>query len=192
MKEVILIRHGMTAGNREHRYVGTTDELLCEEGLLQLQEKQFPEADENTLILSSPMKRCLETARRIWPGCTPVVVEDFRECDFGRFEYKNYSELSNDPAYQAWIDSGGTLPFPEGESPDAFRERCCCAFRNVMEHYRDTSRLILSVHGGTIMAILSAYAWPRRDYFDWQAGSLEGYRCSVAASGLILTVEAAL
>lgn len=43
--------------------------------------------------------------------------------DFGAFEGHNYQELSGDPAYQRWIDSGGTLPFPEGESREEFIRR---------------------------------------------------------------------
>ena len=35
MKEIILIRHGATAGNLERRYIGRTDEPLCEQGRLQ-------------------------------------------------------------------------------------------------------------------------------------------------------------
>ena len=30
--DVYLIRHGKTKGNLEGRYIGTTDEPLCEEG----------------------------------------------------------------------------------------------------------------------------------------------------------------
>ena len=47
-----------------------------------------------------------------------------KECDFGDFENKNYKELSGNPDYQAWIDSGGALPFPGGEDPEGFRNRC--------------------------------------------------------------------
>lgn len=43
--------------------------------------------------------------------------------DFGAFEGHNYQELAGDPAYQRWIDSGGTLPFPEGESREEFIRR---------------------------------------------------------------------
>ena len=31
--KIVLIRHGMTQGNQEHRYVGTTDEGLLPETL---------------------------------------------------------------------------------------------------------------------------------------------------------------
>ena len=31
--EILLLRHGKTSGNYEHRYVGRTDEPLCPEGI---------------------------------------------------------------------------------------------------------------------------------------------------------------
>ena len=37
---ILLIRHGMTQGNKEHRYVGTTDEGLLPESVEQLREMQ--------------------------------------------------------------------------------------------------------------------------------------------------------
>ena len=40
MAEIILVRHGKTAGNLEGRYIGSrTDEPLCEEGIHALEEK---------------------------------------------------------------------------------------------------------------------------------------------------------
>ena len=32
MKKILLIRHGKTQGNLERRYIGRTDEPLCEAG----------------------------------------------------------------------------------------------------------------------------------------------------------------
>ena len=55
---LILIRHGMTEGNREKRYIGTTDESLCEEGRRVLEKRkaagEYPEAD---VVFASPMRR---------------------------------------------------------------------------------------------------------------------------------------
>lgn len=82
------------------------------------------------------MKRCVETAEILWPGFDQKKMQkvtDLRECDFGDFENKNYKELSGNGDYQAWIDSNGTLPFPNGESMDAFKSRCLEAFARIVE-----------------------------------------------------------
>ena len=101
------------------------------------------------------------------------------------FEYKNHQELSADPRYQAWIDSGGLLPFPGGEDRDAFCARCRAAFQALLDGPWE-GRAALVVHGGTIMAILSGFAHPRRDYFDYQVKNGRGYFCRQAGGGLVL------
>ena len=98
------------------------------------------------------------------------IVPDFRECDFGDFEGKNYQELSQNPAYQNWIDSGGRMPFPNGEHPEAFRKRCVSAF---LEYLPENGTTAYAVHGGTIMSILSYFSG--RDYYDYQVRNGGGY-----------------
>ena len=44
--------------------------------------------------------------------------------NFGSFEGKTYFDLNGNEDYQRWIDSGGTLPFPDGESRAEFITRC--------------------------------------------------------------------
>ncbi len=139
----------------------------------------------------SPMKRCVETAELLWPGFERNKIQkvtDLRECDFGDFENKNYKELSGNADYQAWIDSNGTLPFPNGESMDAFKSRCRKAFAQIAEEVSaaeqewkasgeaGTFRAGIVVHGGTIMAILEQYGYPKRAYFDYQVKNGCGYR----------------
>ena len=127
---LILIRHGQTRGNLERRYIGCrTDEPLCEAGVAALRTRTYPPAAR---VFASPMRRCLETAALIYPGVEPELVEDFRECDFGAFEGMNYAELNGRADYQAWIDSGGELPFPGGESRAAFAARCARACEALM------------------------------------------------------------
>ena len=75
---IYFIRHGMTAGNLEKRYIGSTDLPLCQEGKALLSERLYPEADT---LYCSPMQRCLETAAMIYPDKKPIVIPDFRECD---------------------------------------------------------------------------------------------------------------
>lgn len=175
--KLYFIRHGQTAGNREGRYVGRTDEPLLPESMEALKRENMPPVD---MVITSPMRRCVETAEALYPGKGILVEENLREMDFGEFEYRNYQELNGNPFYQAYIDSGGATDFPGGEPLTAFRERCKTAFTKVMailETQKGIQSVAFVVHGGTIMSILEAYAVPARDYFHWQIGNgqcLEG------------------
>lgn len=177
MAEIVLLRHSVTRGNRKGRYIGSrTDEPLCREGQNLLQERSYPPVDK---IYVSPMKRCVETAQMIWPELSDymISVPDLRECDFGDFENKNYAELSGNPDYQTWIDSGGRLPFPGGESMEEFKRRCRNAFGQIVKEIREQNifRTAVVVHGGTIMSILEQYGFPKQDYFDYQVKNGCGY-----------------
>ena len=182
MREIILIRHGKTFGNTLGRYIGTTDEELCLEGreeLAALRESGQYRSIRPDLVYVSPLRRCRQTAEILFPGVPQEICRDFRECDFGEFENKNYKELSGNPAYQAWVDSGGTLPFPGGESREAFQERCRAEFARVLRARRKQagSSAAFVVHGGTIMSILAEYAVPKEDFYHWQIKNGEGYAC---------------
>ena len=176
-----LLRHGATPANREHRYQGKTDEALSEEGRaeLLLKKKEIPAE----LLLVSPMLRCRQTAEILFPGRAQVQILEWTEMDFGRFEGKNYRELNGDPDYQAWIDSGGTLPFPGGESREAFIRRTTLGFARVLSYLRAENtmesameiRAAAVVHGGTIMALCSSFS--EGAYFDFQVKNGEGYVC---------------
>lgn len=180
--KLVLLRHGATKANQEHRYLGRTDEALTEEGREELLENKkkncYPGVD---ILFSGPMTRCLQTAELLYPELCPVTIPEWREIDFGAFEGKNYKELNGNPEYQAWIDSGGTLPFPGGESREAFLSRCVAGFDRMRKHLAAVTEKAsdkpctagIIVHGGTIMALLSQYYGG--EYFDYQVQNGSGY-----------------
>ena len=183
---LVMIRHGETQANKEHRYLGKTDEPLSKngmEGLLSYQKRKFyPDVD---YLFTSPMKRCIETAKVLYPELSPAIIPEWEEMDFGQFEYRNYEELKDDTRYQAWIDSGGTLAFPEGESREKFILRCkkgllrMCGelHRAIKQEASAPLRVGMVVHGGTIMALLSSYG--EKSYFDYQVSNGRGYLCGM-------------
>lgn len=172
--KLVFIRHGMTAGNSEHRYIGTTDEPLTKEGIIQLGKIKYPKVD---LVFTSPLLRCRQTAGVIYSEIAYRTVQGFQEMDFGAFEGKNYKELSNDSRYQAWIDSNGTLPFPEGESKEAFVARCQDSLLHLLSESEVAQKTIaLIVHGGTIMALLSSFHGG--EYYSYQVANGEGFSCT--------------
>jgi len=182
--KIVLIRHGLTAGNLEKRYIGRTDEALYHEGIARLKTLEYPQCE---VLICSPMKRCIETAELIFHGQEAFIVPGLRECDFGAFEGKNYIELTGDTYYQKWIESGGNMPFPKGESLEDFRNRCSIAFEETLVKYKDNNSAAFVVHGGTIMSILEKYAVPHRDYYDWHCENGHGYICDWDGTELHIT-----
>ncbi len=169
-----MVRHFSTYGNLSKRYIGVTDEPLCEEGKLSLRSLDYPRVNA---VFASPLKRCVETAKLIYPEQPPILYEDFKECNFGDFENKNYMELSDNPEYQAWIESGGRIPFPNGENPEDFKNRCVAAFWKMAEESicKKYEFVAMVVHGGTIMSILDCCSDPHKDYYHWQVENGNGY-----------------
>ena len=194
--KIIWIRHGMTQANGEHRYLGKTDEPLSETGIRLLQEKKkeyFSSPPE--FLYTSPMKRCVQTAELLFER-NPILIPEWKEMDFGQFEGKNYEELKDNPDYQKWIDSNGTLPFPGGEPREQFIRRSMEGFDWMMsdiliksekntriQNGTETQDLknnceteipvVAVVHGGTIMAVLSSLTGG--EYFEFQVKNGEGY-----------------
>lgn len=163
MTRLIFIRHGKTCGNLRGAYIGRTDEPLCAEGIKELEAKAFPKAD---IVISSPMKRCIQTAGIIYPDVPLRIYDGLRECDFGDFEGKSYAELNGNADYQAWIDSGGTMAFPNGEAHKDFTDRCCNAFLEAISE-NCGKEIAFVVHGGTIMSVLGRFAVPKKGYYDY-------------------------
>lgn len=238
---LILLRHGQTAGNREKRYIGTTDEPLSPEGresLMKLKAALAPDkspmfqkhsSGKNPpplssalcgslsfsdpledgmsfsnpqcdhpmcdhpmcgvpdIIFSSPLKRCLETASILFPEIKPVVIDNFRETDFGLFEGKNYQELMKDQschdAYQKWIDSNGSLPFPGGESRQGFEKRTKAGFFEMLDYLRkgEYRTALAVIHGGSIMALLSSFLGG--SFYDYKIENGGAFCCTLSLDG---------
>ncbi len=173
-----LIRHGITQGNLLGQYVGRTDLPLAPEGIAQLEDLKrrspYPVAQ---VYYTSPLKRCVETLNILYPGAQPIVVNDFRECDFGDWEGKTAQELAGGEDFAAWMESNQAVTPPNGESGGEFMQRVCAAFEKVVEGMlrSGTSSAVIVAHGGTIMSILSAYGLPRANFYDWMTDNGCGY-----------------
>ncbi len=166
MKRVLFIRHGATAGNLEKRYIGRTDEPLCEAGIAQVSKLKEMDWKPDVLFVS-PMLRTRQTAELVFPGMEQQIIEDLRETDFGLFEGKTAAELADEPRYQAWVDSLCRAPIPGGESIADFKARCCRAFSATIAALPEDATAAFVVNGGVIMSILEAYAQPKRSFYDY-------------------------
>lgn len=188
-----LIRHGATPSNKRHAYLGKTDEALSDEGRKEILSYKdnaiYPRISNDFLVVSGPMLRCIQTKELIYPDCKEIVIPEWTEIDFGRFEGKNYQELNGDSDYQSWIDSGGTLAFPGGESREAFITRSLTGFNRCLKkmlNYKK-NRAVCVVHGGTIMAIVSSLTGG--DYYDYQVKNGQGYQLVLKGKGDKIQLE---
>ena len=96
-KTITLIRHGKTLGNLEKRYIGITDEPLSKQGVEEIVAGNYPACD---ILFSSPLRRCKETAKIIYPAKEPIVIQELKETNFGRFEGKNYRSCNLQKAWR--------------------------------------------------------------------------------------------
>lgn len=170
---IVLLRHGETAYNEQHRYQGVSDVPLSERGRAKLRAAD----DAPDEVIVTPLCRTKQTAAILFPNAKQIVCDDLREMDFGDFEGRTYDEMKGDTAYGAWLDSGCEAVCPNGESKAAFCERVCRAFERCVDHAAAMGKeeLTIVAHGGTQMAALSRFVLPHRDYYEWNAPNASGF-----------------
>ena len=183
--KLYMIRHGLTQANLEGRYVGVTDPDLCEEGVTGLlalaQEYEYPNVGR---VYSSPLKRCLETSRILYPEMTPYVTDGLRECNFGEFENRTAYELAGNEHYHRWIKNTREFTPDGGENAETFTRRIIGGFDSIIQSMmRDkiTDAAVVT-HGGVISAFLANCGLPRQELGAWKAEPGQGYTLLVNAS----------
>ena len=187
MKTIAFIRHGMTQGNLEKRYIGRTNQPLCEKGTVQAKALFGNGMPDCSFVFASPYLRCLQTAHILFPYRQIKILDDLRECDFGDFEGKTAEELEQDASYAAWLNEKCVTPIPGGEGVMEFKERCCAAFEEAVQTLPDDATAAFVIHGGTIMAILERFAQPMRQFYEYHIGNCELILCDYDDS--ILTIR---
>ena len=120
--ELVVVRHGLTAWNREQRYQGQRDiPLLLPEARPDLDRlRDHLAAERFDAVHCSDLTRCRQSLAHVLEGRPPGGTTRFdarlRELDFGDYEGKCYAELRELAAYREWIDSRGEQAPPNGES----------------------------------------------------------------------------
>lgn len=174
---ILLVRHGSTKLNEEHRYVGSgLDEDLSPRGIKEseiLKDRIDALGVEPGEIYVSPMRRAISTAKIIFGNEIDFdIVDELKEISFGDYEGKNYEELKEEEPYQKYIDSNGEEAFPGGEDKKSFVNRTIKAFnRIVME--AGSENISIVAHGGTVMSIMEFLSG--EDYFSFQIPPADGY-----------------
>ncbi len=150
---LILVRHAQTDLNTKRVYQGTRlDFALNEVGREQAKKTaEFLKDYKFDLILSSPLKRAIETANIINEKHNNeiILMNSITERDFGEFDgqsYDNidYKKVREDDSYHKY----GV------ESPQSFQKRIQDFLDDIHgEHYGKT--ILVVSHGGTLKMLLS-------------------------------------
>lgn len=179
--ELVVVRHGLTAWNRQRRYQGRRDiPLLMPDAVPAMDRLRLHLTDQDfDAVYASDLTRCRQTLAhlsegRTWPA--PRFDARLRELDFGAYEGRTYDELKDLAGYRAWIDSQGESAPPDGESAAAMRERLSAWLAEALataeaERHR---RILAVAHGGVIRELRRRFETV--DFWEGSVGQAEG-RC---------------
>lgn len=172
---VALFRHGLTEENKRQAYIGWTDSPICEDVKEALTGK-LPKPSPYEQIVTSDLKRCLQTATLLFPEQTPISFSEFRELHFGDWEGKTYAELSGDRNYEEWLNNQYEKIPPNGESYSVFSDRIEKGWQGVltMMEKNNTHRIAIVTHGGVIRYLLSKL-YEKREFWEWKIPHGNGF-----------------
>lgn len=184
MKSYIIhfIRHGSIGDTLAGKYIGTTDAPLSDRGRMDLRKLDYEYKYPGTqVVFTSPLKRCTETAKILYPEQNPLVIDNLSECNFGEWEGKTADDLKNDPDFKKWLAGDSSVKPPRGESNADFTRRVCKMFESIVEGLMKTgtTESVIVTHGGVIMTLLAVYGLPQAKPFEWTMDNGFGYSLRV-------------
>lgn len=184
MKSYVIhfIRHGSIDETLSGKYIGTTDVSLSDKGKMSLKKLNFDYVyPQVPVVFTSPLKRCTQTCKILFPNIKPLVIDALSECNFGEWEGKTAEELKTDPDFEKWLAGNNSVKPPRGESNDDFVRRICKMFESIVEGLMKTgtTECAIITHGGVIMTLLAVYGLPQAKPFEWTMDNGFGYSLRV-------------
>ncbi|WP_018924541.1 histidine phosphatase family protein [Salsuginibacillus kocurii] len=184
--DLFLVRHGVTAWNKEKKYLGHTDLGVMKHELETVKElKQHLQQLDFDSVYTSDLRRCRETLSYLDLRTPETVDERLREMNFGDWEGKTYEELQHIQQYRNWVDDWESGATPNGESGAEFKARIE-SFRDDLCHHlegqdHEKQNILIMTHGGVIRYLASTFVAART---FWELGVKHGQ-----GMRLSLTVE---
>ncbi len=142
MREIVLIRHGITPWNSERRIQGQTDIPLSPEGETQVSRWRLPASLDGARWYVSPLLRTRQTASLIGVE-SPLLAPEIMEMDWGEWTGRHLADLRREHGAAMTANERRGIDFqpPGGESPRMVRDR--------LAKWLDT----LGIDGPTVAAI---------------------------------------
>ncbi|MCZ7460566.1 bifunctional RNase H/acid phosphatase [Streptomyces sp. WMMC940] len=146
----VLLRHGETALTPEKRFSGSGDHELSEVGRRQAEAVAAALAARGTIqaIVSSPLKRCRQTAEAVATrlGLDVRIDEGLRETDFGAWEGLTFAEVREryGDDLDAWLASPKAEPTGGGESFATVARRVAATRDRLVREYQGRTVLVVT------------------------------------------------
>ena len=155
MTSLIVIRHGETDWNRQHRFQGQIDVPLNALGLEQarrLGERLAFEPIDRLVV--SDLARARQTAQALatHPGLSPLIDPQWREQSFGVLEGLDVPTIQRQHAdlWSRWTRHKADYALPQGgESNAAFHARVMQALQALLAAHAG-ARIAVVTHGGVL------------------------------------------
>lgn len=158
MPRLLLVRHGTTEFNSDHRFLGYSDIDLSELGRQQVSRLRDYLAEEKIVtVYASDLKRTMITAQIITEGRALEIVPcpELREMNYGVCEGLTFKEIGRDYPDVAEKCANFTLEleFPGGEN---FREliKRSSTFLERVKQYKQSDAVLIVSHNGPLKVLI--------------------------------------
>jgi broad specificity phosphatase PhoE len=157
--QIVLVRHGATDWNLEHRCQGSSDRDLSEVGVSQAEAIAALLRHESVhAIYSSDLKRARRTAEVIsQPHNLPVIIEEkIRELDHGELEGLTFNEIRQNfgEFLTRWRTEPAELQVPGGEKLSDVAERAWSSLNQIVERHPSAPSIVVVSHNFPIVGIV--------------------------------------
>jgi broad specificity phosphatase PhoE len=157
--QIVLVRHGATDWNLEHRCQGSSDRELSEVGVLQAEQIAHRLRQESIqAIYSSNLKRARQTAQVISRHHNlPVLTEeDVRELDHGELEGLTFHQIKENHAefLTRWRSEPAELQVPGGEKLADVAARAWNGLNQIVQRHPEAANILVVSHNFPILGIV--------------------------------------
>jgi broad specificity phosphatase PhoE len=170
---MILVRHGQSTWNREHRIQGQLDPPLSDEGRRQAELLGRRLAGRRLVgFYASDLKRAFETAEAIGAlvDLVPEPTAGLREIYLGDWEGLRTDEIAErfPDAWARWREEPDWDLVPAGEGAARFEARVIATLDEILDRHSHGDVLVVT-HGGVIqVALHRVIGRPSRGLFPFK------------------------
>jgi len=169
--KLLVVRHGETQFNAEHRYLGVLDPELNARGVSQANELHAVLPVNLDAVVCSPLRRARQTADILCQsrGCRPKLNDAFRERNVGVFEgltqeeaRTHFPELWAQNVTRSWAGAP-----TGGETINEVVERVAEGLNGLYASY--AGKVVALVAHGFVAKVARAVSQEGfQDFFEWQ------------------------